>query len=214
MAEKPKPRRDRYDISGNVEAQFVDDAQTVLVNKRGIIELEELQIAEEEALARAYEKLLSEVRTDTPLTCALVQHVHQRIFGELYDWAGRWRTVWISKPGVTWPPPDFLAEQMSQFEGDVLRKYPASSLGDEGAFIHAVAEIQGEFLVIHPLREGNARTIKLVTDLLASQGDRPLLAYDQSKAGADRYIEGAMAAFKKDYGPLAAVIRQALAEAK
>ncbi len=148
------------------------------------------------------------------LTCWLVQHVHQRIFGELYDWAGRWRTVWISKPGVTWPPPDFLAEQMSQFENDVLQKYPASSIKDDEAFIHAVAEIQGEFLVIHPLREGNARTIKLVTDLLASQGGRPLLAYDQSKAGADRYIEGAKAAFKTDYGLLAAVIRQALAYAK
>ncbi len=214
MEEKPKSRRDRYDVSGNVEAQFVDEEQLVLANKRGIIELEKLQIAEEEALARAYEKLLSEVRTDTLLTCALMQHVHRRIFGELYDWAGRWRTVWISKPGVTWPPPDFLAEQMSQFENDVLRKYPASSLEDDEAFIHAVAEIQGEFLVIHPLREGNARTIKLVTDLLASQGDRPLLAYDQSKAGADRYIEGAKAAFKEDYGPLACVIRQALAEAK
>ncbi len=40
MAEKPKPRRDRYDVSGNVEAQCVDDAQAMLVNKKGISQLE------------------------------------------------------------------------------------------------------------------------------------------------------------------------------
>jgi len=40
MAEKPKPRRDCYDVSGNVEAQYVDDAQAVLVNKKGIGQLE------------------------------------------------------------------------------------------------------------------------------------------------------------------------------
>lgn len=42
MAEKPR-RSDRYDVSGNVEAQYVDEAQTVLVNKQGIATLEALQ---------------------------------------------------------------------------------------------------------------------------------------------------------------------------
>ena len=56
-----KKQGKKYDISGNVEAQYADDAETVLVNKRGITDLETLQIAEEEALAKAYEVLLSEV---------------------------------------------------------------------------------------------------------------------------------------------------------
>jgi len=46
MAEKPQQRRDRYDVTGNVEAQYSDDAQTVLVNKPGIIEIDVLQAAE------------------------------------------------------------------------------------------------------------------------------------------------------------------------
>ena len=58
----------------------------------------------------------------------------------------------------------------------VLQKYPAKSLKEDEEFCGAVAEIQGEFLVIHPFREGNARTIKLMTDLLATQTGRPLLA--------------------------------------
>jgi hypothetical protein len=36
MAENPHPHRGRYDVTGNVEAEFVDAEQTLLVNKLGI----------------------------------------------------------------------------------------------------------------------------------------------------------------------------------
>jgi cell filamentation protein len=214
MPGKPKPRRDRYDVSGNVETEYVDAERTVLLNKRGITDLHELQCAEEQALAAAYQVLLGEVRTDTPITCDLLCHVHSRIFGRLYAWAGRWRTVWISKPGITWPAPDFLAANMLTFERDVLAKYPATALGDDELFCNALAEIQGEFLVVHPFREGNARTIKLATNLLAVQTDRPLLVYDSSEDGKQRYIAAASAAFKKDYRPMTAIVRCALGTAR
>jgi cell filamentation protein len=207
-------KRDRYDTSGNVEAEYVDPERTILVNKKGITDLETLQRTEAEALVQAYDALLAQVRTDTPMTCALLRHVHERIFGELYEWAGRWRTVWISKPGITWPAPDFLDGNMAAYEADVLRKYPAQALKDDDAFCRAAGEIQGEFLVIHPFREGNARTIKLVTDLLAAQTERPLLVYDQSDQGRERYTGAAKAAFKRNYGPMTEIIRQALAEAR
>ena len=67
MENEPKRRADRYDTSGDVEAQYLDEAQTVLVNKKGIADLQTLQVEEEEALARAYESLLGEVRVDTPI---------------------------------------------------------------------------------------------------------------------------------------------------
>lgn len=214
MSESKQPHHDRYDVSGNIEAQYVDAEQTVLVNKLGITELEPLQLAEEEALAKAYDTLLAEVRTDTPLTCDLVRHVHARIFGELYAWAGRYRTVTISKPGITWPPPTYIDEHMQRFERDVLAKHPPAALTSDELFCRAVAEIQGEFLVIHPFREGNARTIKLVTNLLSVQTNRPLLLYDQSEAGGQAYIAAAGLAFRRDYQPMTAIIRQALKTAR
>lgn len=214
MAEKPHKRRDRYDVSGNVEAQYVDEAQLVLVNKRGIVDLDTLQTAEEQALARAYGQLLGEVHTDTPMSCDLLRHIHATIFGDLYDWAGRWRSVWISKPGITWPPPDFLDQSMGEFERTVLARWPVSAIGDDATFCQAIGEVQGEFLTIHPFREGNARTIKLLTDLLAVQTGRPLLAYDNSPRGADAYIEAAKAAFKRDYEPLATLIAEALVRSR
>lgn len=208
--EKPPPRS-RYDVSGNIKAQFVDAAETVLVNKRGVADLATLQHLEEEALAAAYESLFDEVRIDTPMTCDLLRHIHQRIFGDLFEWAGRWRTLNISKPGAIWPAAQFLDTSMQGFERDVLRKYPARALTDDADFCRALGEIQGEFLAIHPFREGNARTIKLVSDLLAGQTGRPPLVYDQSDDGAQRYIAAASAALlARDYRRLTELIAAAL----
>lgn len=106
------PRMDRYNVSGNVEAKYVDEAEEVLINKKGMTNLRTLQIEEEKALARAYEQLLGEVRSDTLITTQLILYVHQLVFEDLYDWAGRWRTVRISKPGVSWPLPNFLEQAM------------------------------------------------------------------------------------------------------
>lgn len=192
----------------------MDADKTVLKNKEGITELHALFIEEEKALAKAYESLFREVRSDTPITSELIRHVHGVVFGDLYEWAGRWRTVTISKPGVTWPPPDYLSEAMKAFEHEVLVVYPASSLSTDQEFCKALGHIQGEFLAIHPFREGNARTIKLVTDLLGAQTDRPLLTYDDSDAGREHYIEAAKAAMLKQYDPMTAIIREALNAAR
>lgn len=214
MDDSPTRRPNRYDVSGNVEAEYVDADGKVLANKPGISDLGTLQIREEEALAAAYEVLLGEVRSDTRMTCDLIRYVHGRIFGELYEWAGRWRTVWISKPGATWPAPDFIDKNMQVFEETVLRKYSPESLREDQAFCAGVGEIQGEFLVVHPFREGNARTIKLLTDLLAAQTGRPPLVYDPTDEGTGRYIQAARTAFKRDHASMTEIIRQALAEAR
>lgn len=203
-------RGDRYDVSGNVEAQYVDADQEVLKNKKGIADLRTLQIEEEKALARAYEQLLGEVRSDTLITSELIVYVHHVIFGELYEWAGRWRTVRISKPGVSWPPPDFLGQAMKDFDRDVLQKYPATTLTTNDSFCNAIGHIQGEFLAIHPFREGNARTIKLVTNLLAVQTGRLPLQFDMTDTGKQIYIEAAKAALHGDYKPMSMVIAAAL----
>lgn len=209
MMSDDQHRASRYSVGGS-EDEYMDADKTVLKNKKGITELHTLFVEEEKTLAKAYEFLLDEVRSDTPITSELIHYVHGVIFGDLYEWAGRWRTVTISKPGVTWPPPDYLDQAMKEFERDVLSKYPVSSLKNDQNFCEALGHIQGEFLAIHPFREGNARTIKLVTNLLAVQTGRLPLAYDASHKGRDRYIEAAKAAMLQQHDPMIAIIREAL----
>lgn len=203
----------RYTVGG-LENEYMDHEQKVLKNKKGIADLQTLYIEEEKTLGKAYEILLNEVRSDTPITSELILYVHRTVFVDLYEWAGQWRTVTISKPGVTWPPPDFLHEAMQSFQNEVLNRYPATSLKNDDVFCRALGHIQGEFLAIHPFREGNARTIKLVTDLLGAQTNRPLLIYNDSDAGKSRYINAAKAALVQDFDPMTLVIKDALTAAR
>lgn len=206
-------RMSHYSVGGS-ENEYMNEQQTVLKNKKNITDLHTLYIEEEKSLARAYESLLNEVRSDTPMTAELIRYVHGVVFGDLYEWAGRWRTVSISKPGVTWPPPDYLDAAMRTFERELLDVSPASSLASDRNFCRALGHIQGEFLAIHPFREGNARTIKLVTNLLAIQTGKLPLAYDSSDDGRNRYIEAAKAAILKEYNPMIAIIEGALNASK
>lgn len=91
-----------------------------------------------------------------------------------------------------------------------MAAYPASSLITDQEFCKALGHIQGEFLAIHPFREGNARTIKLVTNLIAVQTGRLPLAYDSSDEGRNRYIEAAKAAMLKEYDLMIALVKGAL----
>jgi hypothetical protein len=50
--------------------------------------------------------------------------------------------------------------------------------------------------------------------LLQVQTVRPLLIYDTSSAGIERYITAAQAAFKRQYAPMAEIIRNALDAAR
>ena len=100
---------------------------------------------------------------------------------------------------------------MLSFGADILAQYHPETRLDDDAFCQVVGQIQGEFLAIHPFREGNARTIKLVSDLIAAQGGRPVLRYDQTAEATERYVRAAAAALaKKDYVPMIETIREAL----
>ena len=197
-------------LAFGAEAEYVDEAKTVLSNKLGITRLKELHRREEEGLVGCYQTMLRQVRLDTPLSNDLIRQIHYEIFGEIFEWAGVWRVHWISKGGMIWPNPALLNELMQTFEAEILQCHPPQKRFSDDEFCSIVALIQGEFLTIHPFREGNARTIKVLTDIFATQTDRPLLKYDETEAGQQAYIQAAIAAFGCDYQPMERIIQEAL----
>ena len=165
-------------------------------------------------MAQAYEALLGEVRIDTPMTCDLLRHIHARIFGDLYHWAGRWRTVWIRKPGVTWPPPDFLDKNMHAFVWAVLHNYPASDFKTMPRSVRRRVKSRVSSSSSTPFGKATPERSSWRPDLLAAQTGRPPLIYDRNEEGEQQYIAAANAAFKKQYAPMAEIITQALNRAR
>ncbi|MDY3205862.1 MAG: hypothetical protein RBR70_12395 [Arcobacter sp.] len=69
----------------------------VPINKLEIKELEILTEIEKELLVRAYEKLHNELNENINFDEKYLCKVHETIFAPLYTWAGKYRTVNISK---------------------------------------------------------------------------------------------------------------------
>ena len=185
----------------------------ILLNYAGCLDQDELHRREDEGVARAMEFVngLLGYGEPTPLTIALVQHVHRELLGGIYPFAGTWRTVDLHKgEGPTkWPlPPGGIEPMMALFDRDVLSRSPIIADDDETVMAFA-AEVMGEFIAIHPFREGNGRTAFIVANLILMQNDLlPLDVYDRQRDQECYFAACEAARVKKEYAPMAALIRE------
>jgi cell filamentation protein len=66
------------------------------------------------------EHYLDRIDTETEFTAELICRMHHDWLGEIYPWAGQYRTVEMSKDGFTWPPAHRVPANMAQFEAVIL----------------------------------------------------------------------------------------------
>lgn len=192
---------------------WIEGPDGILLNYAGCLDQEEIHRREDEGVARANEFVIDllERPEPVPLTVALVQQTHRALLGEIYPFAGTWRTVTLHKgEGPTkWPlPPGGMQPQMELLEREVLIRSPMISDNNDVVFSYA-AEVMGEFIAIHPFREGNGRTAFILGNLILMQNNMlPLDVYDRRR-DQDRYFAACEAArIHKNYAPLAALIEE------
>lgn len=83
-----------------------------------------------------------------------LKQIHAYLFGGLYDFAGKIRTVNISKFGFRFAAAEFLPQTL-----DELQKMPETTF-------EQIAEKYVEMNIAHPFREGNGRTTRIWLDLM------------------------------------------------
>src|SRR5947199_10710700 len=74
----------------------------VLRNRPGIRRKRDMDAAEYEALLRTQEAYLEQISAETRFTAALIRQMHRDWLGEVYEWAGAYRTVELSNGGFRW----------------------------------------------------------------------------------------------------------------
>jgi len=82
--------------------------------------------------------------------------IHKYIFQDLFEWAGKPRTVDIAKGNYFCP-----AQNIQRYAADVFRKFYKDCYNtkqDKDQFVHALAEHYADLNALHPFREGNGRT--------------------------------------------------------
>lgn len=199
------------------DCQMVAEDGGICLNWAGCLNQVEVNLRETNGVNRAKEFVadLAAREEPVPITLDLIQKIHTEMFGDIYPWAGKWRSVTLSKGDVTWPLPRYGWEPVfAEFERDVLARTPFLS-SDDRAVCEFLATLMGEYIALHPFREGNGRSAFLLADLVLMQnGLVPLDAFNRTR-DRDRYFAACEAArIKKNYKPLGELIVEWEAEAQ
>jgi len=113
----------------------------------------------------------------------------------------------MSKGGFPFASADFIPTLMKGFEEDFLFKYTPCDFASEADIIYALGVVHVELIIIHPFREGNGRTARLLTELMALQSGLLLLDFSKinqisNPKGYNEYITSIHAAFDRNYKPI------------
>ena len=92
----------------------------VLRYRLGIRRKGDMDVAEYEALLRTQDAYLERINAETQFTAALIRQIHRDWLGDIFEWAGAYRPVELSKGGFRWPPAHLVAENMARFEAGML----------------------------------------------------------------------------------------------
>lgn len=156
---------DRYRVEADPACYPDTD---VLINIPDIRDAEQLEAFENEAVARRSLDLPRLERLDVADYCAL----HRHLFGDVYEWAGDFRTVVTSKGDSRFAQPIYIKPQMKLAFARL--KLPAFAPGgDPDVFIEGAADFLGDVNHVHPFREGNGRTQLIFLRLLGQRAGHP-----------------------------------------
>lgn len=194
----------RYHLSDEAAGISKD----ILKNKLGLKNQKELDNAETLLLADTYTHFFELLKKDkVKFDLDLLFAIHKYFLNTLYDWAGKVRTVDISKDGMLFAPIKYIDESLKTFNKLLKTTLPKqSNAKDELA--QKLAIIHNEFNVIHPFREGNGRTIRLFLDLIAANlGYDPI---DWSKQSNSNYLKACIKGTKGEHGAMAKIIKRGL----
>lgn len=168
----------RYDVSGLIEAQFEPGSNdAVLRNKRGIADSKEMDRVEAEALIFATDALFHEYDADHQFNAEDICDMHKVWLGDIYEWAGQYRSVNISKDDFAFAMVAQIPKLMTQFETEQLAKYTPCNYSDRNYVVKALAEVHVELVLIHPFREGNGRCSRILASIMALQAGLPVLDF-------------------------------------
>lgn len=150
---------------------YFDVDNNCLRNLLGITDADQLARAEAEIVGARVDQV--DKRIKPPTSVADWKATHRQLFGDIYVWAGEFRTVDITKDGHRFHPGSHL---------DIAAEYCATQMRTIAALTNPGAELLSEQLATllsdmnetHPFREGNGRTQRQIIGHLARHHGHPI----------------------------------------
>jgi cell filamentation protein len=206
----------RYRTAHLIEDQFEPGSKDrVLKNKVGIKSSQEMHRLEKEAQLHAMEKLVDLFDRKHRFNANDICKMHKIWLGGIYEWAGKYRQVKMSKNDFSFAFPEQIPKLMSEFEKGPLREFTPCLFESLEDIIKSLAIVHTELLLIHPFREGNGRIARMLATLMALQAGLPPLDFSGIIGRKKKeYIQAVHAGMEQNYKPmgkmLESVIRKTL----
>jgi cell filamentation protein len=211
-----KKREER--ISTKYHAEASDEFQSgsrkkVLKNLLGCTAISDIENAELLGYVRAEKQLISEVKSNQRFKASDIDHIHKLFLGHLYSWAGKYRTVNLTKGDFTFASAMVVPSMMKELEHLTLKHHTPCKGRTLEEIASKIAIVHAELLLIHPFREGNGRTARLLATLMAYQAGLP--GIDFSFIGSrgkefDRYVKAIQLGLNRDYVLMQEIVYQAI----
>jgi cell filamentation protein len=129
--------------------------------------------------------------------------VHHHLFQDVYEWAGKARTVRMSKGGNPFCFPENIENQATRLFGELQADRFLQEL-DSSGFAEKAAHFLAELNAIHAFREGNGRSQLTFFALVADYAGHPI---DFDKLDPHEMLDAMIGSFDGDETKLATVIK-------
>ncbi|MBW8050015.1 MAG: hypothetical protein FVQ77_06690 [Cytophagales bacterium] len=183
-----------------------DYTPTVEDNLLGIFDKAKLNEEEAKGIIRA-EQYILDLDADIKTSVSIILKVHQTAFSHLYDWAGKLRIINIVVGQHQPPHYSKVPNLMYQYTDEL--NYRISRIRGQEDLIKCLAYTHHRMVFIHPFNNGNGRTARLITDLIAKQqGYQNIKLYHREGEKREEYLQAIRKADQYDYSLLEKKIRE------
>jgi cell filamentation protein len=197
----------KYDTSGLEEGQFEPGSgNRVLKNLLKIRRKRDMDQREAQEQLRALDAIARWFRENHKFTADDICHIHKVWLGGIYPWAGQYRQVNVSKGSFSFAAAGHIPSLMQEFERTVLFKFTPCRANSITEIIKSLAVVHTELVLIHPFREGNGRTARLLSILMGLQAQLPTLDFGGIVGKKkEEYFAAVRAGMARNYKPMEAV---------
>lgn len=204
-------KRGRYKATGRETEHEADSKGKILKNLLEIKTQAELDRVENIALKQAEDIFFKKlVRRTKRFTARDICNMHKVWLGKIYDWAGKFRSVDLTKGNFRFAHARHIPQLMDDFEKNCLVRHTPCIFDSRERVIQALAETHTELVLIHPFREGNGRLARILSTLMALQAGLPLLDFRPIEKGKKKqeYFRAIQAGMGEDYEPMQRIFRE------
>jgi len=170
-----------------------------------------IETAEIRAMGPAMKGFLGLYDSRHRFTSDDIRHMHRVWLGEIYEWAGEYRNVNMSKGNMMFAVAMHIPSLMGTFEREVLGKHTPCNIIDKNRIVEALAKVHVEFILLHPFREGNGRIGRMIVALMAAQGGFPIPNFRMLEGdGRNAYFAAVRNGLDRNYKPMEELFRKVL----